>query len=100
MGWERVLGYPTTDEMTTPDGIGRYNHFSNNASIYWTPGTGAHEVYGAVHDVWAAQGWERGRLGYPTSGEFTPRAGQRQSNFQHGYVVWYSATGGTQVFYS
>src|SRR5207302_222483 len=29
MGWERsVLGYPVTDENGTPDGVGRFNHFS------------------------------------------------------------------------
>ena len=40
------LGYPTTDELITPDGFGRFNHFQNG-SIYWTPDTGAHEVHGA-----------------------------------------------------
>ena len=42
LGWERsFLGYPATDELTTPDGVGRYNHFQGG-SIYWTPQTGAH----------------------------------------------------------
>src|SRR5215218_7188773 len=28
LGWERsFLGFPLTDETTTPDGVGRYNHF-------------------------------------------------------------------------
>jgi hypothetical protein len=48
LGWEQsFLGYPLTDEMPTPDGIGRYNHFSGG-SIYWHPDTGAHEVPGAI----------------------------------------------------
>src|SRR5437879_7890732 len=48
LGWERsFLGYPVTDETGTPDGVGRYNHFQGG-SIYWTPGTGAHEVHGAI----------------------------------------------------
>ncbi len=42
-----VLGYPVTDELTTPDGRGRYNHFQNG-SIYWTPQTGAFEVHGLI----------------------------------------------------
>ncbi len=44
LGWEAgPTGYPTTDERTTPDGVGRYNHFTggDGASIYWTPATGA-----------------------------------------------------------
>ncbi|WTW95688.1 aryl-sulfate sulfotransferase [Streptomycetaceae bacterium NBC_01309] len=101
VGWERgVLGYPLTDEVTTPDGRGRFTHFERGGSIYWTPWTGAHEVYGAIRDTWASLGWERGRLGYPTSGEYTPAAGQRRTNFEGGYILWTAATGRTQVVYT
>jgi len=70
-GWERgPLGCPTTDETSTPDNVGRYNHFSrSNASTYWTYNTAAHAVEGRVAIAWAFLGWERGRLGYPTSNE-------------------------------
>lgn len=97
LGWERgPLGYPVTDELTTPDGRGRYTHFQYG-SIYWTPQTGAHEIYGGIRNRWAATGWERGPLGYPTSGEFTPAPGQRQNNFQHGWITWFAADGRTTV---
>jgi hypothetical protein len=59
-----LLGFPTTDETGTPDGIGRFNHFTNG-SIYWTPRTGPMSVRGNVRDSWAASGWERGPMGYP-----------------------------------
>lgn len=62
------LGLPLTDETGTPDGVGRYNHFQNG-SIYWTPHTGPMMVAGRIRDVWAAQGWERGTLGYPVADE-------------------------------
>jgi len=88
LGWETGLGYPITDELATPDGVGRYNHFSNAASIYWSPSTGAQEIYGAIRDRWAALGWERSYLGYPTSGEFSYDGGRR-NNFQNGYIQWY-----------
>ena len=65
-GTSSILGYPTTNESTTPDGVGRYNHFQNG-SVYWTPTTGAHEVYGPIRARWANLRWERGLLGYPTS---------------------------------
>jgi hypothetical protein len=81
-----ALGFPSTNETVTPDRIGRYNHFVIG-SIYWTPATGAHEVQGAIRGAWAAQGWELGRLGYPTSDEFAI-AGGRRSNFQHGYITY------------
>jgi hypothetical protein len=42
LGWERgFLGYPLTDEMGTPDGVGRFNHFQGGY-IYWTPERGAY----------------------------------------------------------
>ncbi len=99
-GWERgPLGYPTTDETTTPDQLGRYNHFTGSAgSIYWTPGTGAHEVHGAIAARWAAAGWERSPLGYPTSNEYTVTGG-RASAFAHGTITWNAVTGATTVRY-
>ncbi|WP_436786729.1 LGFP repeat-containing protein [Yinghuangia sp. YIM S10712] len=98
MGWERSpLGYPVTDEMVTPDGRGRYTHFQYG-SIYWTLETGAHEVYGSIRNTWAAQGWERGQLGYPTHGEYTPAPGQRRSDFQGGYVIWFASNGTTRTY--
>ncbi|WP_285491652.1 LGFP repeat-containing protein [Amycolatopsis taiwanensis] len=99
LGWETGLGYPTTDESVTPDGIGRYNHFSKSASIYWTPATGARAVYGAIRDKWASLGWERSPLGYPTSNEYSVPGGRR-NDFQHGYITWNSATGTTAVTYT
>ena len=88
LGWERsFLGYPVTDESGTPDGIGRFNHFSNAGSIYWTPNTGAWSIHGAIRDKWASLGWERSCLGYPVSDEFAISGG-RQSNFQHGRITY------------
>jgi hypothetical protein len=40
LGWERSeLGYPTSDEMNAPDGIGRISYFQQKA-IYWTAAAG------------------------------------------------------------
>jgi hypothetical protein len=63
-GAKGVLGLPTTDELGTPDGIGRYNHFQKG-SIYWKPNIGPMMLHTALRDLWAAQGWEWGFLGYP-----------------------------------
>jgi len=96
VGWEAgILGYPITDETTTPDGIGRYNVFQNG-SIYWTSATGAHEVHGAIRDKYKAEGWEAGELGYPTSDEYAVSTGRR-NDFQHGSITWASATNTTTV---
>lgn len=80
-----------TDELSTPDGSGRYNEMQGG-SIYWTPSTGAHSVQGVIKASWAAQGWERGTLGYPTSDEHSVPGG-RQSDFQGGSLFWNSSTG-------
>ncbi len=96
------LGYPTTDELTTPDGRGRYNHFLRpddgaQASIYWTPTTGPVEVYGDIRKKWAALGSERSSLGYPTQAELTAYEGSpiRLQPFEHGRLFWSPKTGVT-----
>jgi uncharacterized protein with LGFP repeats len=98
IGWERsLLGYPITDETTTPDGVGRYNHFQGG-SVYWTPGTGAQEVHGAIRGKWASIGWERSLLGYPITDESTtPDGVGRYNHFQGGSVYWTPATGAHEV---
>ena len=98
LGWERsFLGYPLTDETTTPDGVGRYNHFEGG-SIYWTPETGAHEVHGLIREKWSELGWEQGVLGYPISDETpTPDNLGRRNDFQRGSVEWTPNGGAREI---
>ena len=91
LGWEtcEFLGYPTTDETGTPDGIGRFNHFEKGGSIYWTPERGAFEIHGPIRDEWARQGWEAGPLGYPVSDvELAKDKDELFSRFQGGTIHW------------
>ena len=87
------LGYPTSDEHSPPDAFGRCNHFEGG-SIYWTPDTGAWEIYGAIRDKWASLGWETSYLGYPVSGELPIEreddtySGGRVQGFQRGEIRW------------
>ncbi|WP_436786727.1 arylsulfotransferase family protein [Yinghuangia sp. YIM S10712] len=98
-GWELgVLGYPTTDETGTPDGVGRFNHFQGG-SIYWTPSTWSHVVRGDIKATWASLGWELGRLGYPTTDEYRLANGNQRQDFQHGSIVWDHLTRKTTVSY-
>ncbi|UKA76952.1 polysaccharide deacetylase family protein [Arthrobacter sp. FW306-07-I] len=92
------LGFPLTDETATPGGSGQYNDFERG-TVYWSPGTGAHEVYGAIRAQWAVLGWERSRLGYPTSGEYGITGGRR-NDFQQGSILWHAASGRTEVVYT
>lgn len=95
-GWENgYLGFPVTDEQATPVRQGAYNHFEAG-SIYWSPGTGAQEVRGAIRDAWARSGWENGCLGFPVTGEQDENLGgvwYRVSRFERGLVTWSPSTG-------
>ncbi|MFI5584732.1 PQQ-dependent sugar dehydrogenase [Amycolatopsis sp. NPDC051758] len=94
-GYERGLGYPMTDEGTTPDGVGRYNHFLQGAyehSIYYTVATGAHAVKGEIRKRWKALGWEGSYLHYPTTDEYVSN-GVYRSDFQGGYITYTVAAG-------
>jgi len=96
VGWEAgFLGYPTTDETATPDGVGRYNVFEHG-SIYWSPDTDAHEVHGVIRDAWASSGWEQGPLGYPISDEYDVDTGRR-TDFEYGVITWNASTGEATV---
>jgi uncharacterized protein with LGFP repeats len=79
------LGFPTTDEV--PSARGGAVQLFEGASIYWSGATGAHELYGGIREVWISQGYETGRLGFPTTGEFDIDGGRKQE-FQGGNVVW------------
>lgn len=98
-------GYPQHTEKATPDGRGRYVHFRDHPqrqgttmSIYWSPETGAHEIFGQIRNLWESLGWERSFLGYPTSGELATHDGVgRWQTFQGGIMVWHPDIGTFEV---
>jgi uncharacterized protein with LGFP repeats len=64
------------------------------ASIYWTPETGAVEVYGGIRDRWARRGWENSNMHYPVEPESDWAEGHgRQQRFQGGRIVWNASLG-------
>ena len=96
-GPQSILGQPLTDELTTPDGVGRFNHFQGG-SIYWTPQTGAHEIHGAIREKWSSLGFERSLLGYPLTDESTvPDRIGRFNHFQGGSIYWSPLTGAHEI---
>ncbi|WP_245649638.1 LGFP repeat-containing protein [Nocardia shimofusensis] len=89
-GPESAVRWPVSGELATPGGAGRFNRFQNG-NIYHSP-AGTHAVYGAIFDEWARQGYENGRLGFPTSDEQDVPTGRRM-DFERGWIEWNSATG-------
>jgi hypothetical protein len=93
------FGHPITDESTCPDNVGKFNHFralqfpgNPESSIYWTPTTGPHDIFGAIRDTWASMGFERSFLRYPMGSEHD-LPGIRAQNFQGGVMTWTGSDG-------
>jgi uncharacterized protein with LGFP repeats len=63
-----------------------------HASIYSSPATGVNYVSGPISVAWAAQGWEAGIWGYPTSSPIPVGANVTQ-RFERGTATWNSTTG-------
>jgi hypothetical protein len=97
------LGYPTTDETGTPDGVGRFNNFSNSGSIYWSPSTGAWSIHGAIRAKYLKLGGPTSFLGYPITDETgTPDGIGRFNHFSSNdgwgaSIYWTRATGAWSV---
>ena len=79
-----ALGYPTSGEVNIPGG-GKFQDFQGGA-ILWTKTTGAQvSKKGPIRTAYQNQGFEAGRLGYPTSGEYKS-AGNTVQDFQGGRI--------------
>lgn len=90
------IGYPTTDEIVNPDGIGRRQEFTG-AAIYWRLNE-AYSIGGAIRDKWNSSGAEQGPLGYPISDETdVVKNNGRYNNFENGTITWSQPTGARQL---
>ena len=65
-GPDGLLGIRTLSERATPEGRGRYAGYQGGR-LYWSAGTGAHEVHGSILDTWVAAGASSGAFGFPTT---------------------------------
>ena len=95
-----LLGAPTSDEMNVPGVAGaRMNTFQGGA-IYWSPGTGAHVVYGGIGAKYNSLGGPAG-YGLPTSDEANLPGvpGVRVTRFQNGAALYWSAATGAHAVY-
>ncbi|MDI2131173.1 LGFP repeat-containing protein [Yinghuangia seranimata] len=68
-GWAGgTLGDPQTDELSLPDGVGRYQMFEYGA-VFWNPRTGAHWINHGTRGAWEHNGGGTGFLGYPIANQ-------------------------------
>jgi uncharacterized protein with LGFP repeats len=93
-GYERSsLGYPTGEQVCGLRDGGCFQDFQRGA-VYWSSGTGARSVGGAIRVKWASTTWETGYLGYPTTASTCGLTGGGcYQQFQGGRVYWSSPTG-------
>ena len=92
------LSFPTTAELTNPGNTGKRTQFINGP-IYWSAATGAHPVVNSFLNRWGLNGYEAGRLHYPTTDEIVLPDGGRRQEFQDGviYVAFQNAVGSALV---
>lgn len=82
------LGYPVTNEVSGLRNGGVYQCYEGGC-ILWSPSTGAAISMGGIRSIWASTGFESGRLGYPTSNEYsTGPGGAVAQNYQGGTIHW------------
>ncbi len=88
-GPDGPLGLPLSSESDIRGG--RANTFQGG-QILWSPGTGAHAVWGAIFQRYLALRGPAGALGLPVSNEYDV-AGGRRSDFTGGSLTWSATTG-------
>jgi hypothetical protein len=85
LGADRGFGAPVSEEL--PTARGRLQYFADGKAIYWSAGTGAHEVHGLIARTYREEGDDASCLGLPVSDEEANGEG-RVSYFEHGKINW------------
>ena len=86
VGGLAVLGFPASNRVTGLRDGGAFTDFQKGALIS-SPATGIHLSIGATRAAWAASGFERGRLGYPTTDNYVTADGSTAQDFQGGRIT-------------
>jgi hypothetical protein len=98
-GSSGFLGLPVADVQQVAGGRGEHCLF-RGGEVFYSAQTGAHEVHGAIRQLYGTEGGPDGRLGFPVSDEQAiPNSlalGDRMSTFQGGVITW-SPTWGAHV---
>jgi uncharacterized protein with LGFP repeats len=91
-GGPNSYGLPSTDVVTVPGGS--YAHFSGGRSIFWSGPTQARLVYGPIRTKYAAMGYQKSCLGFPTTDRYAVTGGYR-NRFTGGMITYTTATAKT-----
>jgi uncharacterized protein with LGFP repeats len=99
-GQAGVLGYPTTDLVTSTAGNGSKGSLiftATGAVTQVADNATAYAVWSHVYSAWLANGGTRGLLGFPVADMTVASDGNQHGGFQGGTVDYDAATGQTTV---
>jgi uncharacterized protein with LGFP repeats len=93
-GVKSHIGYPITDEASTPSNDARFNFFKDGGAIYWDNQHGAALIYGDIYKKYIELGGPSSFLGHPITDESSSGAyGGRYNDFTGGSIYWSTTTG-------
>ena len=92
-----LLGPAFAEEQATANGRGRLRHY-RDATIYWSPETGAFEVHGAIRQKYTQIGAAEGAFGFPKSDEMDAADGGKYNHFENGSIYYHPQTGAQAIF--
>lgn len=84
------LGFPKGDEVATP--TGSYQKYENGY-ILWSAASGAHTSVWPIRSAFAREGYETGRLGYPTGEVVKNGIGGSYQKYRNGFIIESPETG-------
>ena len=87
-----AIGFPTITEV--PEARSGVSQTFDNARVWWSAATGAHETHGAIRDFYETAAGPASFIGFPTSDELASSGGASQ--VFAGARVWWSATTSAQ----
>jgi len=91
-----TIGGCVTNEYPVGDDGARQDF--RNGSVYWSPDTGAHALFGRIHARYQAVGGPSSWLGFPTTGEKTTPDGKgRYVHFENGSIYWTVGTDAWEI---
>lgn len=93
-GMTGPLGSAVTEMVCGLNRAGCGQHFQGG-SLFWSPTSGTHAMYGAIRDRWFRQNGQDGSLAYPIGNMFC--AGHCIQYYQGGTIVWSPSTGAVVV---
>lgn len=108
--WNRLgatgssYGYPTSDEQCGFIHNSCYQDFQHG-TVVWSPGYGAHGLFGAIRATWKAAGGMKSSYGIPVSDEISHHNGQAAEQLfysptrQDGGIYWTAWGTGTHYVY-